>query len=82
MSRYANQTLHDPKTGKTIDVQVEFTEHEIVARGIVRIACENGQPKVADLTVQAASHVDAPPLTSGHEPKDGPDHAKVVHGDK
>ncbi len=48
-SKYANQTLRD-KRGKTIDVQVEFTETEIVARvqgqPVATITCENGKAHV------------------------------------
>jgi hypothetical protein len=75
MSKYANQTLHDPKTGQAVDIQVEFTEHEIIARHdgktVATIKCEAG-----------AACVNVPPLTSGHEPEKLVDHAKVIRGDK
>jgi hypothetical protein len=61
MSKYANQTLHDPKTGETVDVQTEFTELAIIVRAegheIGKIVCKDGHAEVL-VPVKPASMTD------------------------
>ncbi len=88
---YANQALVG-QDGTAVNVQAEFAQTGITLREIqtgevvVVVKCVGGHA-VADVTTPnivppEAIHVDVPPLTSGHEPKAGPSHAKAAHGDK
>ncbi len=84
--RYLNFQLKGKK-GETIEGIVESDNTSLVIRAagqvVATVKCVDGKVEVSASTPPpAAIHSDVPPLTSGHEPNEGPEHAKPAHGDR